>query len=84
MGTDRTLLVCCAAYKASTAMLNDKLTNLTVKKMPNSLLSKCEWGKDDYSLNISRLPVAELDDDIVPAPKIRAIEKEADLFDDAE
>ncbi len=84
VGTDRTLLVCCAAYKASAAMLNDKLTNLTVKKMPNALLSKCEWDKDDYSLNITKLPMAELDDDVAPATKKKAADKEADLFDDAE
>lgn len=83
VGNDRTLLVCCAAYKASAAMLNDKLTNLTLKKMPNALLSKCEWGKDDYSLNVSKLPVAEQDDDVVPASKQKA-NMEADLFDDAE
>jgi adenine-specific DNA-methyltransferase len=84
VGTDRTLLVCCAAYKASAAMLNDKLTNLTVKKMPNTLLSKCEWGKDDYSLNITKLPVAELEDDVAPALKKKSADKEADLFGDAE
>lgn len=86
VGNDRTLLVCCAAYKASAAMLNDKLTNLTVKKMPNALLSKCEWGRDDYSLNITNLPVAEQGDDDEPAPaeKKKAASKEADLFDDAD
>lgn len=83
VGNDRTLLVCCAAYKASAAMLTDKLTNLTLKKMPNTLLSKCEWGKDDYSLNVSKLPVAEQGDDVKPASKQKA-NKEADLFDDAE
>lgn len=84
VGNDRTLLVCCAAYKASAAMLNDKLSNLTVKKMPNALLSKCEWGKDDYSLNITNLPVAEQDDEPAPAAKKKAASKEADLFGDAE
>lgn len=84
VGGDRTLLVCCAAYKASAAMLNDKLSNLTVKKMPNVLLSKCEWGKDDYSLNITNLPVAEQDDEPAPTAKSKAASKEADLFGDAE
>ncbi|MBU3588514.1 site-specific DNA-methyltransferase [Polynucleobacter sp. 80A-SIGWE] len=84
VGSDRTLLVCCAAYKASAAILNDKLTNLTVKKMPNALLSKCEWGKDDYSLNITNLQVAAQDDEPAPAVKKKAASKEADLFDDAE
>lgn len=84
VGNDRTLLVCCAAYKASAAILNDKLTNLTLKKMPNALLAKCEWGKDDYSLNISNLPDAELQDEPALAAKKKAASKEADLFDDAE
>jgi len=86
VGTDRTLLVCCAAYKVSAAMLNDKLTNLTIKKMPNALLSKCEWGKDDYSLNIAKLPAAEIvddEDDTAPSGKKKAAAKEADLFDEA-
>ena len=84
VGSDRTLLVCCAAYKASASVLSDKLTNLTLKKMPNALLSKCEWGKDDYSLNISKLPVAEQDDEQEVAPKKKASNREADLFSDNE
>lgn len=84
VGSDRTLLVCCAAYKASAATLNDKLTNLTVKKMPNALLSKCEWGKDDYSLNTANLPAAEQDAKPDPAAKKKAASKGADLFGDAE
>ena len=81
VGNERTLLVCCSAFKASAAMLNDKLSNLTLKKMPHALLSKCEWGKDDYSLNISKLPAAELgDDEQDVVPKKKAAKKEADLF----
>ncbi len=88
VGTDRTLLVCCSAYKASAAMLNDKLTNLTVKKVPNALLSKCEWGKDDYSMNIIKLSAADVvddeDDSTQTAKKKKTAYKEADLFGDAE
>lgn len=83
VGTDRTLLVCCAAFKASASMLTDKLSNLTLKKMPHALLSKCEWGKDDYSLNVSKLPVAEHDDveeDV--ALKKKTAKKAIDLFDE--
>lgn len=81
VGIDRTLLVCCAAFKASSAMLNDKLSNLTLKKMPHALLSKCEWGKDDYSLNISKLPVADHDDvEQEVSTKKKTAKKEADLF----
>ena len=83
VGTDRTLLVCCSAFKASAAILTDKLSNLTLKKMPHALLSKCEWGKDDYSLNISKLPVAENDDvEEEISLKKKTAKKDADLFDE--
>lgn len=82
VGNERTLLVCCSAYKASAGLLNDKLSNLTLKKMPHALLSKFEWGKDDYSLNISKLPVAAQDDEHDDVPKKKAAKKEADLFDE--
>jgi adenine-specific DNA-methyltransferase len=82
VGNERTLLVCCSAFKASASLLSDKLSNLTLKKMPNALLSKCEWGRDDYSLNISTLPVAEMDEHEIVVPKKKAAKKEADLFGD--
>ena len=63
VGPDRTLLVCCSAYKTSGVMLNDKLKNLTVKKIPNALLLECEWGKDDYNLNVTNLPEVDQHDD---------------------
>ena len=55
VGEDRSLLVCCKAFKANA----DAFANLTVRKIPHSVLKKCEWGKDDYSLNVSTLPEAE-------------------------
>ena len=33
--------------------------NLILKKIPNSILHLCEWGKDDYSLNVANLPMAQ-------------------------
>jgi adenine-specific DNA-methyltransferase len=32
--------------------------NLAVKKIPKQVLSRCEWGHDDYSLNVENLPKA--------------------------
>jgi adenine-specific DNA-methyltransferase len=26
-------------------------------KIPNAVLARCEWGKDDYSLNVANLPM---------------------------
>ena len=54
VGDHRSLLVCCAAFKGDVGAY----PNLTLKKIPHSVLAKCEWGKDDYSLNIRNLPSA--------------------------
>jgi adenine-specific DNA-methyltransferase len=48
VGEERTLLICCSAFRAKL----DQLPNLTVKKIPAAVLARCEWGKDDYSLNV--------------------------------
>jgi hypothetical protein len=58
VGPDRTLLVCCKAFRAR---LSD-FPNLTVKKIPQAVLDNCEWGRDDYSLNIVAAPEADPDD----------------------
>ena len=52
VGEERTLLVCCKAFRAR---LSD-FPNLTVKKIPQAVLDNCEWGRDDYSLNIATPP----------------------------
>ena len=54
VGEKRTLLVCCKAFRADA----DTFPNLTIKKIPQAVLRKCEWGKDDYSLNVASLPEA--------------------------
>jgi adenine-specific DNA-methyltransferase len=55
VGSKRTLLICCAAYRGK----QDRFPNLTVKKIPKMVLAKCEWGHDDYSLNVENLPMAQ-------------------------
>ncbi len=37
----------------------DRFANLTLKKIPKMVLSKCEWGHDDYSLNVENLPMQQ-------------------------
>jgi len=54
VGQERTLLVLCTAFRGQT----DIFPNLTVKKIPKQILSRCEWGHDDYSLKIENLPKA--------------------------
>jgi adenine-specific DNA-methyltransferase len=47
------LLVCCKSFAKSCA---NRHTNITIKKIPQMLLGRCEFGKDDYSFNIVNLP----------------------------
>ena len=56
VGSDRSLLVCCTAFRGKA----DQFPNLTLKKIPKMVLSRCEWGHDDYSLNVANLPMAAL------------------------
>jgi adenine-specific DNA-methyltransferase len=58
VGTGRTLLVLCAAFRAGTKNVTERYPNLTVKKIPKQVLSRCEWGHDDYSLDVNNLPKA--------------------------
>ncbi|MBC3935631.1 site-specific DNA-methyltransferase [Undibacterium sp. CY7W] len=60
VGSDQSLLVCCAAFHGVTAAkASERWPNLTLKKIPKMVLARCEWGHDDYSLNVANLPIAE-------------------------
>lgn len=68
VGEERTLLVCCKAFRANT----DAFPNLTIKKIPQAVLRECEWGHDDYSLNVANLPEAPRMTDADDAPARRS------------
>jgi adenine-specific DNA-methyltransferase len=55
VGDGRSLLVLCSAFRAHP----DQWPNLTVRKTPNHIRARCEWGHDDYSLNVANLPMTE-------------------------
>lgn len=81
VGGDRSLLVCCAAFRGK----SDHYPNLTLKKIPKMVLSRCEWAHDDYSLNVANLPMAQPDFDIeqsrtTKSKKINSAQN--DLFND--
>src|SRR5690606_9311093 len=58
VGPERTLLICCSAFRGK-----PNLPNLTVKKIPQAVLARCEWGRDDYSLNVTEhAPVVAVDE----------------------
>lgn len=69
VGDKRTLLIMCSAFKGNVA----DFSNLTIKKIPNTVLTKCEWGHDDYSLQVENLPMSE---------KPKKVQK--DLFEEEE
>ncbi|MBR7055583.1 MAG: site-specific DNA-methyltransferase [Oscillospiraceae bacterium] len=47
------LLICASAFDVG---LNKRYDNITVKKIPQSVLDKCEYGVDNYNLNIVEVP----------------------------
>ena len=60
VGEARSLLVCCAAYRGVTsAQAAERWPNLTIKTIPKMVKDRCEWGHDDYSLNVANLPMAQ-------------------------
>jgi len=54
VGGQRSLLVVCSAFRGR----KEGYQNLTVKKIPKAVLNRCEWGHDDYSLEVKNLPRA--------------------------
>ena len=60
VGPERSLLVCCSAFTGISATeAATRWPNLTIKKIPKMVKDRCEWGHDDYSLNVSNLPMAK-------------------------
>jgi adenine-specific DNA-methyltransferase len=54
------LLICCTAFQNE---CKNRFGNITIKKIPQILLGRCEFGKEDYSLNIVNIPTAECEED---------------------
>jgi adenine-specific DNA-methyltransferase len=54
VGSERSLLVMCAAFRGKA----EAFPGLTIKKIPKGVLTRCEWGHDDYSLRVENLPKA--------------------------
>ena len=49
VGPNQSLLIACKAFDSA---CKDRFDNITIKKIPHILLGRCEFGKDDYSLNV--------------------------------
>lgn len=51
-----TLLICCSNFQKE---CKNQFSNITIKKIPQVLLGRCEFNHDDYSLNIIDMPQME-------------------------
>ena len=57
VGAEHKLLVLCSAFRIPKGGA-EHYPNLTVRKIPKQVLSRCEWSHDDYSLKGENLPSA--------------------------
>lgn len=74
MKQDESLLLCCKSFKKECQVRH---SNVSIKKIPQMLLGRCEFGKDDYSLNIINLPHDETEESIQQIETVERIEKKA-------
>ena len=56
ISTMECLLICSPAFDIG---LNKSYDNIQIKKIPQSVLDKCEYGVNDYNLNIVDIPTTE-------------------------
>ncbi len=55
------LIIACRSFDRG---LEKAYGNITIKKIPQMLLDRCEFGKSDYNLNIVRPPVYDDDEEM--------------------
>lgn len=84
MQPDESLLICCKKFSKP---CENRYSNITIKKIPQMLLGKCEFGREDYSLNIISMPRNENEPEFVPkGPDKKKVVKEEsntpDLFEE--
>jgi adenine-specific DNA-methyltransferase len=84
MQAEESLLICCKKYSKP---CENRYSNITIKKIPQMLLGKCEFGREDYSLNIISMPGNESEKEFVPkGPQKKKIVKDKsntpDLFEE--
>ena len=61
MEDDEYLIIACRSFESG---LDKAYDHIALKKIPQMLLSRCEFGKTDYNLNIVHPPVYEDEEDI--------------------
>jgi adenine-specific DNA-methyltransferase len=71
MKNDESLLICCTSFSRAA----DKYPNITIKKIPKMLLGRCEFGKEDYSLNIVNVPTLNEEQEFIPPGPVQSSDK---------
>ena len=61
MADDEYLTIACTSFSAD---LPSRSRRVSIKKIPEMLLNRCEFGKNDYNLNIVDPPVYESEDEV--------------------
>lgn len=57
---DEFLVINCKSFDGN---ISNNYKNIKIKKIPQSILGKCVFGKDNYNLNIINLPTEEVADE---------------------
>jgi len=74
MQPDESLLICCKSHFEGA---DSRFDNITVRKIPSMLLGRCEFDRDDYSLNIVDMPRSPDEPAFVPVgPQVLETGKE--------
>ena len=68
---NESLLICAKSFSPA---CKEKYSNITIKKIPQMILGKCEFSKDNYDLNIINATADEADEEETEPEK--AVEKE--------
>lgn len=63
MKPDESLLICSKSFSKT---CETRHAAITVKKIPNMLLGRCEFGREDYSFHIINMPADENAPEFVP------------------
>jgi len=56
-GDNQSLVICASAFQIG---IKDNYPNIQLRKIPQSVLSKCEYGVDNYDLNVVDVPDFDL------------------------
>jgi adenine-specific DNA-methyltransferase len=75
MQPDESLLIACKAYQKECAHC---YPNISIKKIPNMLLGRCEFGREDYSLNIVQVPYDRAEVEVPDDPELDIESEEAE------